>query len=97
LKRDDGMKTDDRFIFYVQRNILAFGDDATPELVLIGNIAELKKLVKIITEAIQYAEEDGPDGFSEDDINGRHVNVTAYIDGKRIKEPKETFNPFETF
>lgn len=87
----------DKFIFYEYRNILVFGDNAQTQLRIYGNVAELNKLMKIIGQAIEYAEEDGRDGFDEDDIDFKHVSVTAYLDGKRIKEPKEDFNPFETF
>ena len=87
----------DKFIFYEYRNILAHGDNADTELRIYGNVAELKKLLKIIGQAIEYAEEDGRDGFDEDDIDSKHVSVTAYFDSIRIKEPKADFNPFETF
>lgn len=87
----------DKFIFYEYRNLLAYGDDADAELRITGNVTELNKLIKIIGEAIQNAEENVKDGYSEDDIDGNYVLITAFVDGKRIKEPKEDTNPFEMF
>lgn len=82
------MKERLRFLPSIERDFLAFGDDAEPELLIKANEDCLVKLRNMIDEALKY-------GFSEDDIDGMYVLITAYPNNKKIKEPKPEYNPFE--
>lgn len=90
------MANKDKFIMYAERNILMDGEDAEPKIYIKGNETELRKLVKMITEAIGYAHED-KNGYSwsDDEIDQQYVCIEAYIDGKKIKPDAPTYNPFE--
>ncbi|MDD4310125.1 MAG: hypothetical protein PHO32_07065, partial [Candidatus Cloacimonetes bacterium] len=75
------MANSNKFYFWEERrsdHIIMYGDEAPVSLRIKGNIAELKKLVGLITDAITYASEPGcVDGIGEDDIDDQHVLIEA--------------------
>lgn len=88
-----------KFYFWEERHpdqILRMGDDAPVTMVVKGNVSELRKLVKLVEEAIYWANEDGAkDGFSEDGVDDIHVEIYAYPDGRKIKPDPPAYNPFD--
>ena len=82
------MKERMRFLPNIERNFLAFGDEAEPELHIKANEDCLKKLRDMIDMAIKDEE-------CEDEIDGMYVLIMAYPNNRKIKEPKPENNPFE--